>query len=79
MAVPIRVEFEHHEPLLQRIWINQPEISVEIPLPAEPTKILFNFRHFWGLFFLLLAPVFAIFGDFLAILGDFGCLGAPFW
>ena len=45
MAVPIRVEFEHHDPLLQRIWIDQPEISVEIPLPAEPTKILFNYQH----------------------------------
>jgi aminopeptidase N len=44
MAVPIRVEFEHHEPLLQRVWIDQPEISVEIPLPAEPTKILFNYQ-----------------------------------
>ena len=45
MAVPVRVEFEHHEPLFQRIWIDQPEISVEIPLPAEPTKILFNYQH----------------------------------
>ena len=45
MAVPIRVEFEHHEPLVQRVWIDQPEISVEIPLPAKPTKILFNYQH----------------------------------
>ncbi len=45
MAVPVRIEFEHNEPLVERIWIDQPEISVEIPLPAEPTKILFNYQH----------------------------------
>ena len=45
MAVPIRVEFEHDEPLVRRVWIDQPETFVEILLPAKPTKIVFNYQH----------------------------------
>ena len=45
MAVPLRVEFEDHAPILRRVWVDQPEVSVEIPLPAEPTDIEFNYHH----------------------------------
>ena len=45
MAVPIRLEFRDHEPIVHRIWIDRPEVEVEIPLPAEPTRIEFNHLH----------------------------------
>ena len=45
MAVPIRLEFRDHEPILQRIWIDQDEVAVEIPVPAEPERIDFNYHH----------------------------------
>ena len=45
MAVPIRLEFRDHEPILRRIRIDRPEVAVEIPIPAEPTRIEFNHLH----------------------------------
>ncbi len=45
MPVPIRVTFEDRPPLVRRIWIDQPEVEVEIPLPAEPDDIEFNWHH----------------------------------
>ena len=45
MAVPIRLEFRDHEPILQRIWVDRDEVAVEIPVPAEPERIDFNFHH----------------------------------
>ena len=45
MAVPIRLEFEAHKPLLTRIWVDKSEIDVEIKLPANPVKIDFNYQH----------------------------------
>ena len=45
MAVPIRLEFRDHDPILQRIWVDQDEVAVEIPVPAEPERIEFNYRH----------------------------------
>ena len=45
MPVPIRVTFEDRPPLLRRIWIDQPEVTVEIPLPAEPDDVEFNWHH----------------------------------
>ena len=43
--VPIRLEFRGHEPLVRRILIDRPEVDVEIPIPAEPTRIEFNYLH----------------------------------
>ena len=45
MAVPIQLEFQDRDPMLIRIWVDQPEVSVEIPLPAVPTKVEFNYHH----------------------------------
>ena len=45
MAVPIRLEFRDHEPILERIWVDREEVAVEIPVPAEPERIEFNYRH----------------------------------
>ena len=45
MPVPIRVTFDDRPPMLRRIWIDQPEVTVEIPLPAEPDRVEFNWRH----------------------------------
>ena len=45
MPVPIRVTFEDRPPLVRRIWIDQPEVTVEIPLPAEPDEVEFNWLH----------------------------------
>ena len=45
MAVPIRLEFRDHEPIVRRIRIDRPEVDVEIPIPAEPTRIEFNYLH----------------------------------
>ncbi len=44
-AVPIRLEFENHKPLLTRIWIDKSEVDVEIKLPATPVNIDFNYQH----------------------------------
>ena len=45
MAVPIRIKYDGRAPTLRRVWVDQPEVSVEIPLPAEPTDIEFNYNH----------------------------------
>lgn len=45
MSVPIRLEFRDHEPVVHRIRIDRPEVRVEIPIPAEPTRIEFNHLH----------------------------------
>ncbi|MCE2540289.1 MAG: hypothetical protein J4G16_07850 [Acidobacteria bacterium] len=45
MAVPIRLEFRDREPIVHRVWIDRPEVEVEIPLPAEPARIDFNYLH----------------------------------
>jgi len=44
-AVPIRLEFRDHEPIVRRIHVDRPEVEVEIPIPAEPTRIEFNYLH----------------------------------
>ncbi len=43
--VPIRLEFRGHDPMVRRILIDRPEVDVEIPIPAEPTRIEFNYLH----------------------------------
>lgn len=44
-AVPVRLEFRRHEPIVRRILIDRPRVDVEIPIPAEPTRIEFNYLH----------------------------------
>ena len=45
MEVPIRLEFRGRDPLIRRILIDRPEVDVQIPIPAEPTRIEFNYLH----------------------------------
>ena len=45
MPVPIVVRFDDRPPIAQRIWVDTETVDVEIPLPAEPTAIEFNYHH----------------------------------
>ena len=45
MPVPIRVQFEDRPALVQRVWIDQETVDIEIPLPAEPTDVEFNYHY----------------------------------
>jgi aminopeptidase N len=45
MPVPIVLQFDEHPPLARRIWIDADSVDVEIPLPAEPTALEFNYQH----------------------------------
>ena len=45
MPVPVRMTFADRDPILRRIWVDGPEVTVEIPLPAEPEDVEFNWHH----------------------------------
>ena len=45
MPVPIALRFDSHPPIVRRIWVDSDTVEVDIPLPAEPTTIDFNYRH----------------------------------
>ena len=45
MPVPIVVRFEDHPPLATRVWVQGKSVEVEIPLPAEPKDVEFNYHH----------------------------------
>ena len=45
MPVPIRLTFADRDPILRRIWVDGPEMTVAIPLPAEPEDVEFNWHH----------------------------------
>ena len=45
MPVPILMRFEAHPPIAHRVWVDTDSVEVEIPLPAEPTEIEFNYQH----------------------------------
>ena len=45
MPVPIRVEFAGRAPEVYRVLVDAETVDVEIPLPAEPTDVDFNWRH----------------------------------
>ncbi len=45
MPVPIRVEFDGRPPVVHRVLVDADTVDVEIPLPAEPTAVEFNWRH----------------------------------
>ena len=31
--------------MLRRVWVDQPEVSIEVPLQTEPTDIEFNYHY----------------------------------
>ena len=45
MPVPILVRFKDRPPMVRRVWVEGESVEVEIPLPAEPSDIEFNYRH----------------------------------
>ena len=45
MPVPIVFRFAEHPPLAHQIWVDADSVDVEIPLPAEPTEMEFNYQH----------------------------------
>ena len=45
MPVPVRLTFDDHPPMTRRIWVDAPEVTVELPLPARPTRVQFNYQH----------------------------------
>ena len=45
MSVPILLRFDDRPPIAHRVWVDADSIDVEIPLPAEPSEIEFNYHH----------------------------------
>ena len=45
MPVPIVVRFDDRPPIAHRIWVDGESVDVEIPLPAEPSDVEFNYHH----------------------------------
>jgi len=45
MPVPIVVRFDDRPPIAHRVWVDAETVDVEIPLPAEPTAVEFNYHH----------------------------------
>ena len=45
MPVPILVRFKDRPPIVRRVWVDSESVEVEIPLPAEPSDVEFNYRH----------------------------------
>ena len=44
MPVPILVRFADHPPLARRVWVDADTVNVDIPLPAKPTDVEFNYQ-----------------------------------
>ena len=42
---PIHLTFDDHPPMTERVWVDAAEVTVELPLPARPTRIEFNHQH----------------------------------
>ena len=45
MPVPILLRFADRPPQVHHILVDAPSVDVEIPLPAEPTDVEFNYQH----------------------------------
>ena len=45
MPVPIRLTFDDAPPMVHTVWVDAPEVAVELPLPARPARIEFNAQH----------------------------------
>ena len=45
MVVPILIRFDDRPSIARRVWVDADTVEVEIPLPAEPSEIEFNYHH----------------------------------
>ena len=45
MPVPIRVTFDDHPPMVHRVWVEAARVDVDLPLPARPSEIEFNYLN----------------------------------
>jgi len=45
MSVPILIRFNDRPSIVRRVWVDADTVDVEIRLPAEPSKIEFNYHH----------------------------------
>ena len=45
MPVPVVIKFEDRPPITHRLWVDADTVDIEIPLPARPSEILFNYQH----------------------------------
>ena len=45
MPIPILFRFDEGPPIARRVWVDADTIDVEILLPAEPSKVEFNYHH----------------------------------
>ena len=45
MSVPILIRFDDRPSIAHRVWVDADSVAVEIPLPAEPSEIEFNYHH----------------------------------
>ena len=45
MPVPVRLTFDDHPPMTHQVWVDAAEVMVELPLPARPTRVEFNYQH----------------------------------
>ena len=45
MLVPIALRFDDRPPIVRSIWVDADTVEVEIPLPAEPEDIEFNYQY----------------------------------
>jgi aminopeptidase N len=45
MPVPIAVRFADRPPLLRRVWVDTGMVDVDLPLPARPTEVEFNYLN----------------------------------
>ena len=45
MPVPIRVTFDGQPPMVHRVWVEAARVDVDLPLPARPSEIEFNFLN----------------------------------
>ena len=45
MPVPIVIRFADYPTITHRVWVDTVSVELDIPLPAEPTEIEFNYQH----------------------------------
>lgn len=45
MPVPIKLTFADRPPIYHRVWVDQEEVAVDLPLPARPEEIEFNYLY----------------------------------
>ena len=45
MPVPIQVTFDDQPPMVHRVWVEAARVDVDLPLPARPSKIGFNYLN----------------------------------